>query len=111
MLPSLQPYTDEPITRHHPSVASIQRAVAASFHIPLIEMVSQRRGRDVAWPRQYAMLLAREMTPLSLPNIGRHFGFRDHTTIMHGIAQAKARLKADKELAGKVRYLRRKLMA
>lgn len=69
-----------------PSVAEIQRAVAEHFGMRLAEMTSHRRARAVARPRQVAMYLARELTPLSLPQIGRHFGGRDHTTVMHAVA-------------------------
>jgi chromosomal replication initiator protein len=66
-------------------VADIQRVTAAHFEIPAREMVSARRSREVARPRQVAMYLAREMTPQSLPAIGRMFGGRDHTTVLHAI--------------------------
>lgn len=66
-----------------PRVAEIQQAVADEFRVPMIEMISNRRARRVARPRQIAMYLARTLTPLSLPDIGRRFGGRDHTTVMH----------------------------
>lgn len=68
-------------------VADIQAAVAKHYRIPLIEMTSQRRARDVARPRQVAMYLTKQMTPFSLPNIGRRFGGRDHTTVIHAVKQ------------------------
>lgn len=63
----------------------IKKAVCAEFGTPLIEMTSGRRGRLVVRPRQVAMFLCKELTPLSLPAIGRKFGSRDHTTVMHAI--------------------------
>src|SRR6185437_16380712 len=66
-----------------PHIAEIQYAVAERFGVPMMEMVSDRRARRVARPRQVAMYLSRELTPMSLPGIGKHFGGRDHTTIMH----------------------------
>jgi chromosomal replication initiator protein len=66
-----------------PRVSEIQQAVAERFGTRLIDMVSHRRARSVARPRQVAMYLTRELTVLSLPAIGRHFGGRDHTTCMH----------------------------
>lgn len=72
-----RPY-DGPISR-------IQRTVAEYYNIPMIEMVSQRRSREVARPRQIAMYLARELTTFSLPEIGRRFGNRDHTTVIYAI--------------------------
>jgi chromosomal replication initiator protein len=64
-------------------ISEIQARVAAHYHIPLREMVSSRRSREVARPRQVAMFLSRELTPSSFPEIGRRFGDRDHTTVMH----------------------------
>jgi hypothetical protein len=66
-------------------VTRIQQVVANYYSIPMCEMVSARRPRAVARPRQIAMYLARELTPMSLPEIGRRFGGRDHTTVMHAI--------------------------
>jgi chromosomal replication initiator protein len=83
----------------HPSIAEIQRAVASYFGIQRYEMVSARRSRKVAWPRQVAMYLTRDLTPFSFPHIGRHFGRRDHTTIMHGVACVEARIGVDPMLA------------
>jgi chromosomal replication initiator protein len=64
-------------------VSQIQHAVAGHFGIRVEEMWSERRARSVARPRQIAMYLARELTGYSLPRIGRHFGYRDHTTVIH----------------------------
>jgi chromosomal replication initiator protein len=80
------------------TVARIQSVVAEVCDIPLIEMTSQRRAREVARPRQVAMYLAKEMTPRSLPEIGRRFGGRDHTTVMHAIRQIKRLRFEDAEL-------------
>jgi chromosomal replication initiator protein len=64
-------------------VGKIQYAVASHYGIPVQEMWSERKARSVARPRQIAMYLARELTGYSLPRIGRCFGYRDHTTVMH----------------------------
>lgn len=66
-------------------ISRIQRTVAHYYDIPQIEMVSQRRARVVARPRQIAMYLCRMLTTHSLPTIGHYFGGRDHTTVMHAI--------------------------
>jgi hypothetical protein len=66
-------------------VARIQRIVANYYSIPVIEMVSKRRARAVARPRQVAMWLAKSLTTHSLPTIGHFFGGRDHTTVIHAI--------------------------
>jgi chromosomal replication initiator protein len=88
-----------------PHVAEIQAAVCEHYHIRPIEMVSQRRGRAVARPRQVAMYLARELTPLSLPAIGRMFA-RDHTTVIHAIATVEAVMRDDPVFAASVSLLR-----
>ena len=68
------------------TIASIQRATAEHFGTRLIDMTSDRRMRDIVRPRWVAIWLARELTPFSLPAIGREFK-RDHTTIMYALQQ------------------------
>ena len=65
------------------SIENIQRTVAEYYKIKVSEMYSKKRSRNVARPRQVAMALAKELTQLSLPNIGDAFGGRDHTTVLH----------------------------
>ena len=65
------------------SVETIQKTVADYYKIKLADMHSKKRSRDIARPRQIAMALAKELTQLSLPNIGDAFGGRDHTTVLH----------------------------
>lgn len=67
------------------TVDKIQRAVAEEFGITLNDMASKRRARDIARPRQVAMYLCKKLTKRSLPDIGRRFGGRDHTTVMHAV--------------------------
>lgn len=93
----------------HPSVAEIQATVCRRFKIPRMEMVSARRARDVARPRQVAMYLAKELTPLSLPNIGRLFGKRDHTTVIHACRRVVTLIAEDRRLRTHVAVLRRAL--
>jgi hypothetical protein len=83
------------------SVRNIQRQVAADFGIELERFYSRSRLRADCWPRQYAMLLARELTPLSLTVLGRLFG-RDHTTVISGLRSAQRRVAADRNLALKI---------
>jgi chromosomal replication initiation ATPase DnaA len=73
------------------AIKRIQLEVADYYGLKPIEMISQRRGRSVAWPRQVAMYLCRQLTPHSLPSIGRHFGGRDHTTVLHAIRAVESR--------------------
>jgi chromosomal replication initiator protein len=65
------------------SIENIQKTVADYFKIKVAEMYSKKRSRTVARPRQIAMALAKELTQLSLPDIGDAFGGRDHTTVLH----------------------------
>ena len=75
------------------SIENIQKTVADYYKIKVAEMYSKKRSRIVARPRQMAMAMAKELTPLSLPDIGEAFGGRDHTTVLHGyrkIAELRA---------------------
>lgn len=65
------------------SVDNIQRTVAEYYKIKMADMISKRRNRSVARPRQMAMCLSKELTNHSLPEIGTHYGGRDHTTVLH----------------------------
>ncbi len=80
------------------SVVEIQAAAAAYFGITLADIKSTRRDRKIARPRQLAMYLAKQLTPLSLPDIGVYFG-RDHTTIMHAIKTIEGQLERDPKMA------------
>lgn len=91
-------------------VAHIQAMVAAYYQIPVREMYSARRSREVARPRQVAMYLAYEVTPKSLPEIGRRFE-RDHTTVIHAIRQIQKLMISDKEMEADIIALRGRLMA
>ena len=77
----------------HLSIDAIQRAVAEYYNIKTSDLLSKRRSRTIARPRQMAMALAKELTDHSLPEIGEAFGGRDHTTVLHAcrkIAELKA---------------------
>lgn len=93
-----------------PTIAAIQEEVAREFEVPLEALLSSWRTRPVAWPRQIAMLLAREMTGHSYPMIAHRFG-RDHATIIKGSRKAKQRIAADEELAARVEAIRERLAA
>jgi chromosomal replication initiator protein len=90
-------------------IGDIQRAVAESFGIPSAEMKSSSRAREVARPRQVAMYLSKQLTPKSLPDIGRRFGGRDHTTVIHAVKQIERLRAADSELDADIRLLTRQL--
>lgn len=78
------------------TVAEIQAAACEHFGLSTEELLSRARTARIAWPRQVAMYLARELTGESLPAIGRHFGGRDHTTILHAWRRTTARIADDK---------------
>ena len=81
-----------------PMVAEIQAKVAGYFQIPLLEMRSARRAREVVRPRQVAMYLAKRLTARSLPQIGIQFGGRDHTTVIHAVRQIEMLRGIDDDL-------------
>ena len=91
------------------TIDEIQKRVADHFKIRHAEMVSARRARVVARPRQIAMYLSKQLTPRSLPEIGRRFGGRDHTTVIHAVKQIEKLRAADNELDADVRLLMRAL--
>lgn len=91
------------------SVAEIQVRVADRFRIRVAEMTSARRGREVARPRQVAMYLSRHLTKQSLPEIGRRFGNRDHTTVIHACRQIEKLRALDPDLDEAVCDLEREL--
>jgi chromosomal replication initiator protein len=96
VLDGLYPRPVEPGQRPR-SVGEIQRATCELFELSSDELLSSARTARIAWPRQLAMYLARELTGESLPAIGRHFGGRDHTTVMHACRRTSARLADDAE--------------
>ena len=91
------------------TVEEIQRKVAEHYNIRLSDMIGPKRLRTIARPRQIAMYLAKQMTTRSLPEIGRRFGGRDHTTIMHGVKKVEELRAADTQLAEDLDLLKRLL--
>ncbi len=87
------------------TITAIQRGVAEFFGIRIEEMKAKRRTKGVAFPRQVAMYLSRELTDASLPRIGEEFGGRDHTTVMHACERVKGALLQDAHLAAGVKSL------
>ncbi len=91
------------------SIDEIQTQVAEHYRIRKAEMTSARRAREVARPRQVAMYLSKQLTPKSLPDIGRRFGGRDHTTVIHAVKQIERLRACDAELDADIRLLTRQL--
>ncbi len=91
------------------TIDEIQKRVAEHYRIRLADMHSARRARAVARPRQVAMFLCKQLTPRSLPEIGRKFGGRDHTTVMHAVRKIEELRAADRTLAEDIELLKRML--
>lgn len=98
------------VARPRLTVKRIQDIVSSFYHITPHEMTSARRAKEVARPRQVAMYLARELTPKSLPDIGRLFN-RDHTTVLHGVRKIESLMAQDVDFAVDVEVLRERLAA
>lgn len=91
------------------TVDHIQKAVAEHFGLTQADLLSERRARAVARPRQAAMWIAKQITTRSLPDIGRRFGGRDHTTVLHAVRRIEALKAEDPSLARDLDLLLRKL--
>lgn len=91
------------------TIDEIQRKVADYYGLKVADLLSERRAREVARPRQIAMYLAKKMTPRSLPEIGRRFGKRDHTTVMHAVKRVEQLRADDREIDSDVATLTRLL--
>jgi chromosomal replication initiator protein len=87
------------------TIARIQQAVSERFGVTLEELVSPRRSQAVAYPRQVAMYLSRELTDSSLPKIGKEFGGRDHTTVIHATSKIARLIREDRSVYNLVQEL------
>jgi chromosomal replication initiator protein len=96
--------------RYAVNIEVIQRKVAEHFDIRLADMTSKRRPENIAFPRQIAMFLARQMTDTSLSAIGESFGGRDHGTVLHACRLVKDRMEVDANVRQVVCYLEKQLM-
>ena len=92
------------------TVDKIQNVVSNYFNIPLSEMLSQRRSRPLARPRQIAMYLAKKMTARSLPEIGRRFANRDHTTVIHAVKTISRLSEQDDEMKKNINQIKSLLL-
>jgi len=91
------------------TIDEIQRKVAEHYGLKMQDMHSARRARNVARPRQVAMFLCKKLTSRSLPEIGRKFGGRDHTTVMHAVRKIDELMAGDQPFADEVNAVRRVL--
>lgn len=92
-----------------PTIEEIQRAVADLYKVKVLDLKSSRRTADVVRPRQVAFYLCKQLTSKSLPEMGRRFGGRDHTTAIHAIRKISALVEKDEALRVQVNYLTAKL--
>ena len=88
-------------------IEDIQRVVARHYNVSKADLLSSRRTRTIVRPRQIAMYLAKMLTPRSLPEIGRRFGGRDHTTVLHAVRKIEGMIEADKALGEEIELLKR----
>jgi chromosomal replication initiator protein len=95
--------------RRRITIDEIQRTVCQFYRVDRTEMSSKRRARSVVRPRQVAMYLAKVLTPRSYPEIGRKFGGRDHSTVIHAVRLIEDLRQRDADMDGDVRSLLRQL--
>ena len=81
------------------TIESIQKAAAEQFGLRLVEIKAKNNSRAIVYPRQIAMYLAKHLTEASLPEIGRQFGGKHHTTVMHSIDKIEQQRQIDKDLS------------
>ena len=93
------------------TIDQIQKKVAEHFNVKISDMHSARRSRTVARPRQIAMFLSKNLTTRSLPEIGRKFGGRDHTTVIHAIKKIQELVKNDSSMSEDIEILTRSLQS
>ncbi len=91
-------------------IEDIQKVVARQFNVSRNDLLSSRRTRVIVRPRQIAMYLAKVMTPRSLPEIGRRFGGRDHTTVLHAVRKIEDMSSKDQKLAREIELLKRLIL-
>jgi chromosomal replication initiator protein len=91
-------------------IEDIQKIVARQFNVSRNDLLSNRRTRVIVRPRQVAMYLAKVMTPRSLPEIGRRFGGRDHTTVLHAVRKIEDMSSKDQKLAREIELLKRLIL-
>jgi chromosomal replication initiator protein len=88
-------------------IEDIQRVVSRHYNVSKADLLSARRTRTIVRPRQIAMYLAKVLTPRSLPEIGRRFGGRDHTTVLHAVRKIEGMIEADATLKDEIELLKR----
>lgn len=92
------------------SIQDIQTIVGAYYNVRLEDFTAKKRTKSIAFPRQIAMYLARELTDYSLPKIGEEFGGRDHTTVIHAHEKIKNQIENDEKLAKEIKNLEQEIL-
>ncbi|MHB1681715.1 MAG: chromosomal replication initiator protein DnaA [Bacilli bacterium] len=87
------------------SILDVQKVVCTHYHLRIDDLVSRSRQKDIAYPRQIAMYLARKLTGLSLPKIGKEFGGRDHTTVLYAYDKITSEINSDGRMEQLIRQL------
>ena len=90
-------------------IEDILRIISRHYGVSRADILSQRRHRSVVWPRQIGMYLAKQLTARSLPEIGRRFGNRDHTTVLHAIRKIDGQITGDTRLKDEIEELKKQL--
>jgi len=90
-------------------VEDIQKLVCKQYNVSKQDLLSARRTRSIVWPRQIAMFLCKAMTPRSLPEIGKRFGDRDHTTVLHAVRKVEDLIGKNDSIAHEIETLKRDL--
>ncbi|ABI67360.1 chromosomal replication initiator protein DnaA [Syntrophomonas wolfei] len=91
------------------TIETIQKTVAAHYHLEINEIISKKRNKQLVYPRHIAMYLCRKLTDASFPQIGEQFGGRDHTTVMHAHEKLVNELLSDRELVAEIELLCKKI--
>jgi chromosomal replication initiator protein len=98
-----------PVELKRVRIEEIQRIVARHYNVSRSDLLSSRRTANVVRPRQIAMYLAKTLTLRSLPEIGRRFGGRDHTTVLHAVRKIESLIGTDNGLAAEIEVLKTQL--
>jgi chromosomal replication initiator protein len=98
-----------PVELKRVRIEEIQRIVARHYNVSRSDLLSSRRTANVVRPRQIAMYLAKTLTLRSLPEIGRRFGGRDHTTVLHAVRKIESLIGTDNGLAAEIEVLKSQL--
>jgi chromosomal replication initiator protein len=101
---------NEMSNRPRVKVAKIKRVIVERYGLTLDAMTTPKRHRRVAYPRMIAMYLARQLTPNSLPALGRMFGGRDHTTVLHAVRRIKAKAESNALIERELNDIERRLL-